>query len=145
MNKVILDHFRRRWLMWTLSCLLFVGAGLVLAIERDIRISGVLCISISIITLDLGCGCPRVLLSLPFTARQLGRAYWWLSVVAPIFLFAISSGVGILILRLAGTQGKFLGTWLQMFVATGPQDKFLEYGSRRYLRAAFLPVSFSGL
>jgi hypothetical protein len=125
MNKIILDHFRRRWLQWTLSGLLFVGAGLVLAIERDIRISGVLCVSISIITLDLGCGCPRVLLSLPFTARQLGRAYWWLSVVAPTLLFAISSGVGILILKLAGTQGRFLGTWFQMFIATGPQDKFL--------------------
>jgi hypothetical protein len=125
MTKIILDNFRRRWLMWALFCLLSLSAGLDLGIERDIRISAVVFISICMATMDWGFGCVRVLLSLPIAARQIGRAYWWLTVCASTLLFALFSATGILILRLAGTHGKFLGPWLEMFIATGPQDKFL--------------------
>lgn len=124
MKRIIVDHFRRRWLMLALLCLLSVAAGLVLGIERDIRVSAFLFISICITTMDWVSGSPRVLLSLPLTARQIGRAYWWLAVSAPALLFAVFSAIGIFILRLAEIHGEFLGPWLQMFIATGPEDKF---------------------
>ena len=89
MKRIILDHFSRRWWMWALFCLLFLAAGLMLAVERDIRISGVVFISICMVPMDLGFGCVRVLRSLPFTARQIGRAYWWLSVGPDIAICGI--------------------------------------------------------
>lgn len=125
MTRIILDNFRRRWLLWALFCLMCVFAGIVLGIERDIRVSGILWVPISIAAMDWGFGCVRVLLLLPITARKVGRAYWWLTVCGSTLLFAVFSGIGILILKLAGTHGKFLGPWIEMFIATGPQDKFL--------------------
>jgi hypothetical protein len=68
MKKIIANQFGRRWLMWSFFSLLSMAAGLVVGIERDIRISCVLFTSISIATMDWGLGGPRVLLSLPFTS-----------------------------------------------------------------------------
>ena len=138
MKRIILDQFERRWLMWTLFSLVSVTAGLVLGVERDIRISGAVFISFSIAPMDWGLGCPRVLLSLPFTARQIGRAYWWLTVCASTLLFAVFSAVGILIVGQAQTYGKFLGPWLQMFIATDSRDKFLGIWLETVLAAGLL-------
>ncbi len=125
MTRIMLDGFRRQWLTWSLLCLLFLAAGLILGIERVITISGVVFISFCIAATDWGFGCVRILRSLPLTARQIGLAYWWLIVGASTFLFAVFSAIGILIVRLAQTHDKFLGTWLQMFIATDPHEKFL--------------------
>jgi hypothetical protein len=129
--------------MWTLLCLLFAAAGLVLASERDIRISAVVMwISICTTGMDWSFGWVRVLRSLPFTAGQIGRVYWWLTVCAPTLLFAVFSAVGILIARLAATHGETLGTWLQMFIAPGPQDKFLGLWLETVLAGGLLSGSF---
>lgn len=125
MTRIILDSFRRGWLAWSLLCLLFLAAGLSLGLEREITISGIVFISFCVAGMDWSFGCARVLRSLPLTARQIGRAYWWLIVGASTLLFAVFSAMGILIVRLEGTYAKFLGTWLQMFIATDPHDKFL--------------------
>jgi hypothetical protein len=140
--KIIVDHFRRRWLIWALACLVFVATGAMLTIAREIGISAILVASISITTLDWGLGCPRVLASLPFTARQIGRAYWWLSVAAPTLLIAVFSGIGILIVSRAGTHAKYLGTWFALFVATGPQDQFLGIWLEMVLAGGLLCGSF---
>lgn len=145
MTRIILDNFRRRWWMWALLCLLFVAAGLVLAIERDIRVSAVVFISIWPVTFDWGFGSVRVLLSFPFTARQIGRAYWCLSVCAPTLLFALFSAVGILIVSLEGTYAKYLGTWLAMFIATDPQAKFLRLWLETVLAGGLICGSTYGL
>lgn len=146
MIKIILDQLKRRWLMWSFFSLASMVAGLVLGLERDIRISSIVWCSISIVVLDWNLGCVRVLLSLPFTARQIGRAYWWLCGAVPTILFAVFSGIGSLIISLAGTHGKFLGAWLQMFIEvpqdTGLHDKFPGMWLVTVLVASLLCGSF---
>lgn len=140
--KIIVDHFRRRWLIWALACPVFVAIGAMLAIDREIGFSAILVASLSVTTLDWGLGCPRVLASLPFTARQIGRAYWWQSVAAPTLLFAVFSGIGILIVSRAGTYAKYFGTSFALFVATGPQDQFLGIWLEMVLAGGLVCGSF---
>jgi hypothetical protein len=95
---------------------------------------------------DLKSGWLRVLLSLPFTSGQAGRAFWWVSVGVPTLLFAAFSAMGILIVSLAGAQGPFLELWIEMVITggllcgssfwlvTGVPSRGREPGRARFLR-----------
>jgi hypothetical protein len=103
-----------------------LGAGSSQAAAKDLGDFGVLMFPVSIawlaaiaVRLDWDLGFPRVLLSLPFTAKQIGRAVWWTGVGVPTLLFALFSSVGIFILNVAGVQGRFLEAWFEMVIAYG--------------------------
>ena len=134
MKRIIVDHFTRRWFVWGWFCILSLGAGLTLAgigiidpgTIKDADSPGVIFFPILMAwltaiaaRLDWAYGYPRILLSLPFTARQIGRAVWWTGVGVPALLFALFSGVGVLILCRAGTQGRFLELWIKMVFGVG--------------------------
>jgi len=93
MKPLILDQMKRRWFFWALFCLVQFIFGWV-----DYGFLGIIFIfpflfilGPNIWLMDLQRGYPRVALTLPYTARQIGRAWWWITVgVAGILMITFS-------------------------------------------------------
>jgi hypothetical protein len=87
MKLIILDHFRRWWWVWAI-CLLAI-CGLVLAISASgnkfcvIYPVGMF-VGALLLSFDLLRGHTRVIVTLPVTAKQVGRAWWWVAVGFPV-------------------------------------------------------------
>jgi hypothetical protein len=93
MRRLILDHFRRWWLVLALIALLTVGLGLLMCATPGQPFAfWVLLLSMwmgaGLLGLDLRHGLVRTVLALPLTARQIGRAWWFATVAIPSFAFA---------------------------------------------------------
>ncbi len=82
MKPLILDQFKRRWFLWMLFCFVQIVFG-----SFDYGMWGssfifpvAFILGPNIWLMDLYRGYPRVALTLPYTARQIGRTWWWISV-----------------------------------------------------------------
>jgi hypothetical protein len=93
MKPLMLDQMRRRWFFWVLFCFVhflfgsfnygFLGSSFIFP--------AALILGPNIWLMDLQRGYSRVALTLPYTARQIGRTWWWISVgFAAILMIAFS-------------------------------------------------------
>jgi len=89
MKHIICDHVRRWWWLWLASCavcILTVGVGQPLKPDFSNLFFFPLAmyLGVSQLSFDLTKGeVPRVLRTLPVSAREVGRAWWWASVGLP--------------------------------------------------------------
>jgi hypothetical protein len=101
MNRIIFDHLRRWGWLWLLLALangFCTGAFLD---ERN-KVYGltfqiVLWLGAMQLNFDFSRGVGRVCSSMPVTARELGRAWWILSVALPAFVLASTSALALMI------------------------------------------------
>ncbi|MFM2294930.1 MAG: hypothetical protein RLZZ350_1343, partial [Verrucomicrobiota bacterium] len=99
MNRIILDHVRRWWLLW-----LTIGIGNMLAacvtFGKDQIFSYALfplmmwCGAFQL-RYDLSRGLARALGSVPVTLKEIGRAWWLASVALPALLLAVTGALGL--------------------------------------------------
>jgi hypothetical protein len=97
MNPLILDSLKRRWLICVFFCLLHFGLGWTIIPDwsiADVFVPTALFLGPNILLLDLQRGYPRAALSLPFTAKQIGRTFWWFSVGLPFIALSAFSFLG---------------------------------------------------
>jgi hypothetical protein len=128
MKMLLLDKLRRGRLVLVLYSLCFFAFGFILPTELNSSHSSFwnnwwflmyLCF-LSSLTSELPKGYGRVVLTLPFTARDIGRFLWFISVAAPTLLLAFFSGFGILIITpFSGFHGGVLWAWIQMVLMGG--------------------------
>ncbi len=158
MNRIILDELGRRWWFWGLICLSCLILGVSSATEKNLAYGAFYpaLLSISILALNLRSG--RVLLALPFTARQIGRTFWVLYVVIPSILLALFSGLGIFIYSYFATlPGVFLPEWFQLLVlgslgfgsvfwvfGGGPLNWFFRLLKGRWQNCLWVPIYLWG-
>jgi len=103
MKRIILDHLKRRALMWIGTGILFFFIQYLT--KRSESTFAFVCINFAVITciggpvldLDLLRGSGRVQQTLPVSARQIGRAWWVLSVALPTLFLALISGLAMVI------------------------------------------------
>ncbi|HVU07110.1 MAG TPA: hypothetical protein VHG89_01050 [Verrucomicrobiae bacterium] len=103
MKLIILDHFRRRWFLWTAFCLLNLTLGLFLNNAEPalfpIFIAFPLIIGPNLWFQEIQAGYPRVLLGLPLGALEIGRTLWFLSVGIASLIASSFSLVGLIIAK----------------------------------------------
>lgn len=127
MKLLLFDKLQRLKLGWMLVSFLSFGIGLSLPDwPRELRIESFHFSFIFVLfllgtwPLELGGGYDRVILSLPLTARRLGRFLWMISVGLQTLAFAFFSGLGLL-LRLLHSNfgGELFLRWLQSVLIVG--------------------------
>lgn len=128
MKNIIFDHFRRWWLVLTsilIAYFIFQAANISENNSQASDDPGIASVHHAINTVhnafifqaimwlgflliwDFQRGLPRVLTSLPVTAKQIGRAWWLASVAFPTTAVGIAGLLAVLIFS-AGTNIKFL-------------------------------------
>jgi hypothetical protein len=128
MKNLILDHFRRWWLVLTailIAYFIFQAANINENNSQTSDDPGIASVHHTINTVhntfifqaimwlgfllvwDFQRGLPRVLTSLPVTAKQIGRAWWLASVGFPAIAFGIIGSLAVLIFS-GGTSMKIL-------------------------------------
>ena len=97
MNRIILDHLKRWWLLWLVigvaNCFM---TGSFLDEKHNfsaLTFQLVLWLGAMQLNFDLQRGISRVQATLPLTARQIGRAWWIFSVALPALLLAATTGI----------------------------------------------------
>jgi hypothetical protein len=88
MKRLILDYFRRWWWMFALGSVLLVRLGWSIAKNPDDRFEFWLFLiamwmGAILLGSDLKKGAARAVLTLPLTARQIGRGWWLATIVVP--------------------------------------------------------------
>jgi hypothetical protein len=99
MKLIIYDQLRRHWLSWTSCSLMFLMLGAMLPELKDsyLFMGYFLIVFPDSFRSELRDGYARMALSLPLTARQIGRTFWWLSVGLLSLSMFLFSGLGMLI------------------------------------------------
>jgi hypothetical protein len=129
MKKIILNHLKRWGLVWIaigiFNCFIFLDKS------KDIHYVSfptLLWISAFALNFDLQRGCGRILITLPVSARQIGRAWWILSVALPtLFLTSING-----LVMLAHSAGSANGFPMNDFIMTA-MTYALFFGSTFYV------------
>lgn len=123
MKNIILDHFRRRWFLWSSFCLINFMTGLFLFnLEETVPLFFYLIFAFilgpNLWLSELQKGYPRVVLGLPLTAQQIGRTLWWLSVGFASILLAGFSLLGLISARpfFSSTHFNFEAWILYVFI-----------------------------
>ena len=123
MKLIILDHFRRRWFLWSSFCLINFMTGLFLFnLEETVPLFFYLIFAFilgpNLWLSELQKGYPRVVLGLPLTAQQIGRTLWWLSVGFASVLLAGFSLLGLILARpfFSSTHFNFEAWILYVFI-----------------------------
>jgi len=112
MKRIILDHLKRWSLGWITIGILhyFISFGPLQGnsthlITNFLDILVILWISAFALNLDLQNGSGRVQLTLPMSARQIGRAWWLLSVALPTLFLTLISSLAMVINSANGGKG----------------------------------------
>ena len=98
MKSIVCDHVRRWWWVWLASlgvCILTVGVGQPLKPDFSnlFFFPLTMYIGVALLSYDLTKGdVPRVLRTLPVSAREVGQAWWWASVGLPGLTLALLTG-----------------------------------------------------
>lgn len=129
MKLIILDHLKRWWLVW-------IAIGIynyfILLDNRKgmdyISFPILLWLSAFALNFDLQRGSGRVLTTLPVSARQIGRAWWILSVALPTLFLAMISSLAMLIHSVGSVNGFSMGDLVVTTIT-----KALFFGSLFYL------------
>jgi hypothetical protein len=135
MKRIIFDHLKRWGLVW-----IAIGIFNYFIFLDDskgmnyISLPILLWLSAFALNFDLQRGSGRVLTTLPVSARQIGRAWWILSVALPTLFIAATSGLAMLI-HSAGTANGFP---MNGFVVTATTYA-LYFGSLFYLLIGSAP------
>jgi len=124
MKQIIRDQFRRRWLFLILFCLTYFAFGPFFISQKVLSsysIFFILWLSLvlgpNVWLSELRQGYARVALTLPLTAKEIGRAFWWLSVGIATMLIAVFSFLGFITGKLCfSTNESGVGYWL-LYVA----------------------------
>jgi hypothetical protein len=126
MKPLMLDQIKRRWFFWTLFCLVhFIFGSFNYEMLGSIFIFPVAFIlGPNIWLMDLQRGYSRVALTLPYTARQIGRTWWWISVGFAAILMVVFSFLGMTFHVLSPGQAFPFAKWLEYVTANA-----LLYGS----------------
>lgn len=95
MSRIILDDLRRRWWAWGLFGLACLVCGLCVDANENFFYGVVYPAILSAVVFVKQMRIGRVLLTLPLTARQIGRTVWVLIVVIPSLLLALFTGPGV--------------------------------------------------
>ena len=153
MKKLILDHFRRWWLVLTailIAYFIFQAANISENNSQTSDDSGIASVHRTINTVhntfifqaimwlgfllvwDFQRGLPRVLTSLPVTAKQIGRAWWLASVAFPAIALGITGLLAILIFPGGGSMTTLLENCLMSWSLAA-----------LYLGAAFGALTFA--
>lgn len=97
MNRIILDELKRRWWFWVLVALSCLVLSACAAAEKNFFYGAFYPAILTITTLTVQLRYGRILLTLPFTARQIGRTVWMLNVMVPSILLVLFTGLGMVI------------------------------------------------
>jgi hypothetical protein len=123
MRRIILDDLRRRWWIWGLVGLACLVCGLCVDASKNLFYGAFYPVILGTAVLGLQLRGGRVLLTLPFTARQIGRTVWALIVLIPSLLLALFTGPGIFLGRHFDIStdptilpAGFLTSWFQLTV-----------------------------
>jgi hypothetical protein len=149
MNRIILDDLKRRWWFWGLLGLACLVCGLCVQANVNFFYGALYPAMLGAVVLGLQMRNGRVLLTLPFTARQIGRTVWVLMVVIPSLLLALFTGPGIYLARFlkisadetilavfpATLSGGFLAAWIQLTIVGS-----LGFGSAFWLFTRIPPI-----
>ena len=151
MKRIILDHLKRRALMWIGTGILFFFIQYLTKVESFVQYLtkgsestfAFVCINFTVITciggpvldLDLLRGSGRVQQTLPVSARQIGRAWWILSVALPSLFLALISGLAMVIHSANSGKGFPLGE-----LAATALTYALCFGSMFYLIGGTPPL-----
>jgi len=130
MKPLILDQFKRRWFLWVLFCLVHIvfGSFNYGMLGSDFIFPAAFILGPNIWLMDLQRGYSRVALTLPYTARQIGRTWWWISVGFASILMMVFSFLGMAVYFLwSGKELSFL-KWFECVTANT-----LLYGSLFWL------------
>ena len=141
MKRIILDHLKRLALYW-------IGAGIYFFFMPYLtkgsestfafvcaNFTVITCIGGLVLNLDLQSSSGRVHLTLPVSARQIGRAWWVLSVALPTLFLTLISGLA-MVIHTANTGKGFPLDDLATTVITNA----LCFGSLFYLIGGTPPV-----
>ena len=123
MNPLIADQFVRRWWLWLVCFFANLGFGaILLPLSSQLAMLPIaIFLGPGIWLMDLYRGYPRVVLSLPFTAKESGRTLWMYSVALPTLVMAVASLIGVLLKNYPVLP---VGNWL-IYISTNA----LVYGS----------------
>jgi len=101
MKRVILDHLKRWGWLWLI---IGVANGFITGAFLDEKhgfdaftFQVILWLGAMQLNFDLQRGIGRTLTALPLTARQIGRAWWLVSVALPALLLLVTSALALLI------------------------------------------------
>lgn len=126
MKRLILDQFKRRWFLWALFCFVhtFFGSINYGMSGSDFIFPAAFILGPNIWLMDLQRGYSRVALTLPYTARQIGRTWWWISVGFAAILMIAFSFLGMTVHVLFSEKEFLFVKWLEYVTAN-----ILLYGS----------------
>jgi len=107
MKRIIFDHLKR----WSLAWLAIGSFNYFILLDKNksinyISLPVILWLSAFALNFDLQRGSGRVLTTLPVSARQIGRAWWIISVALPTLFLAATAGLAMLF-HSAGTASGF--------------------------------------
>jgi hypothetical protein len=138
MKQIIIDYFWRKW--WIIVPLLLAEIFVVRlsGSTMGLDVYAILLLAVFLgpvlLSYDLQRGFTRVLMTLPVTGRQIGRA-WWLSTVGlPSLLLAAATVLSTIVPIEGGQTGLLFLNWLMQFLFLG----FL------FCLLSFLPGSYHG-
>jgi hypothetical protein len=131
MNRIVWDHVRRWWWVWLAVNGYVIYGVLVVATGKDRTdwtrtfMPLALFLGGAQLSADLGRGdIPRLLRTLPVTAREVGRAWWWASVGLPALVSgvvtAVTLGVAVLVSRVPVSVPGGVCYWLTNALWFGP-------------------------
>ena len=163
MNRIILDHLRRWGWLWAL---VGIANGFSTGAFLDEKhMDNVFTFQITLwlgamqLNFDLQRGISRTLTTLPLTARQIGRAWWLVSVALPALLLVATSALALMIysshtgtpfplnafMMNATANTLFLGTMFALFVGELPgwPQAGLGWLRRIFSVALLLAIMFS--
>lgn len=150
MSRIIVDDLRRRWWVWGLIGLACLVCVLCVDANQNFFYGALYPAILGAAVLGLQMRNGRVLLTLPFTARQIGRTVWILIVVIPSLLLALFTGPGIYLcnhykfftnsildstLLPPALAGGFLAAWIQLVIVGS-----LGFGSAFWLFTKIPPI-----
>ncbi|HEY5041004.1 MAG TPA: hypothetical protein VIK53_03300 [Verrucomicrobiae bacterium] len=126
MKPLVLDQLKRRWFFWALFCLVHFIFG---SFNYEMLGSGFIfpaafILGPNIWLMDLQRGYSRVALTLPYTARQIGRTWWWISVGFAAILMIVFSFCGMTFHVLSSGKEFPFAKWLEYVTVNA-----LLYGS----------------
>jgi hypothetical protein len=92
MKNIILDHFRRWWWVWLISVIAY--GALVLGISTaDNKFCGICPFGIwmgaLLLCFDMQRGHTRSIVTMPVTAKQVARAWWWVAIGLPTVVITV--------------------------------------------------------
>jgi hypothetical protein len=151
MSRIILDDVRRRWWFWGFIALACLVCGLCADANRNFFYGALYPAILGAGVLGLQMRNRRVLLTLPFTGRQIGRTVWVLIVVIPSLLLAVFTGPAIFIARCSqlsadepllpvNSYSGFLPAWIQLAIVGS-----LGFGSVFWLFTRIPPILEQGI